>query len=64
MQLRELELIDTIVMRGIRDHSTRFEDYPVLNNELKKIKKELYSEEEDEELLMGDIVPSWRYEEY
>lgn len=46
MQFRELELIDMIVMRGIRDNSSRFEDYPILNNELKQIQKELYPEEE------------------
>ena len=44
MQLRELELIDMIVMRGIRDNKVKFEDYPELNNELKKIQAELYPE--------------------
>ena len=43
-QLRELELIDMIVIRGIQDNKTRFEDYPVLNNELVKLQEELYEE--------------------
>lgn len=45
-QRRELELIDMIMLRGIRDHKTNFEDYPILNNELKEIQKELYGKEE------------------
>ena len=46
MQLRELELIDMIVMRGIRDNKVKFEDYPELNNELKEIQEKLYGKED------------------
>ena len=42
MAQRELELIDMIVARGIRDRKVNFEDYPKLNNELKEIQEKLY----------------------
>ena len=45
-QFRELELIDMIMLRGIRDHKTNFEDYPELDNELKEIQAGLYGKEE------------------
>ena len=47
LQLRELELVTMIVYSGIIDHNINFEDYPELNDELKKIQGELYPKEED-----------------